>query len=74
MEMVRPEREISNSAVRCAASTRHLELRSTSSPTCNLWASERLEHKEAVLKLAFADRLTYVRNEGFRTPDLALPF
>jgi hypothetical protein len=27
-----------------------------------------------VLKLAFADRLTYVRNEGFRTPNLALPF
>jgi hypothetical protein len=41
---------------------------------CNLWASDRLEHKKAVLKLAFADRLTYVRNEGFRTPDLALPF
>ena len=40
----------------------------------NLWASARLEHKKAVLKLAFADRLTYVRNEGFRTPDLALPF
>jgi site-specific DNA recombinase len=41
---------------------------------CNLWASERLEHKRAVLKLAFADRLTYVPNEGFRTPNLALPF
>lgn len=41
---------------------------------CNLWASDHLEHKKAVLKLAFADRLTYVRNEGFRTPDLALPF
>jgi hypothetical protein len=27
-----------------------------------------------VLKLAFGDRLSYVRNEGFRTPDLALPF
>ncbi len=27
-----------------------------------------------MLKLAFADRLAYVRNEGFRTPDLALPF
>lgn len=36
----------------------------------NLWASERPEHKQAVLKLAFADRLAYVRNEGFRTPDL----
>jgi site-specific DNA recombinase len=41
---------------------------------CNFWASDRLEHKKAVLKLAFADRLSYVRNEGFRTPDLALPF
>ena len=41
---------------------------------CNLWASGRLEHKKAVLKLAFADRLTYVRNKGFRTPNLALPF
>jgi hypothetical protein len=27
-----------------------------------------------LLKLAFADRLAYARNEGFRTPDLALPF
>jgi len=26
--------------------------------------SERLEHKKAVLKLAFGDRQTYVRNEG----------
>jgi hypothetical protein len=25
-------------------------------------------------ELAFTDRLIYVRNEGFRTPDLALPF
>jgi hypothetical protein len=41
---------------------------------CNLWASERPEDKKKVLKLAFADRLAYVRNEGFRTPDLALPF
>jgi len=40
---------------------------------CNLWASERLEHKKAVLKLAVADRLAYVRNEGFRTePRLTL--
>jgi hypothetical protein len=27
-----------------------------------------------VLKLTFADRLRYKRNEGFRTGDLALPF
>jgi site-specific DNA recombinase len=40
----------------------------------NLWASPRLEDKRAVLKLAFADRLVYVRNEGFRTANLTLPF
>jgi hypothetical protein len=38
-----------------------------------LWASERLEDKRAVLKLTFADRLAYVRNEGFRTPILSFP-
>ena len=26
---------------------------------CNLWKSDRLEDKHAVLKLAFADRLSY---------------
>ncbi|VAW75400.1 hypothetical protein MNBD_GAMMA13-702 [hydrothermal vent metagenome] len=40
----------------------------------NLWASGRLEDQRAVLKLAFADRLSYARNEGFRTANLALPF
>lgn len=33
-----------------------------------LWLSERLEDKRAVLKLAFSDCLAYVRNEGFRNP------
>ena len=32
-----------------------------------------LVRKKAVLKLAFADQLAYVRNEGFRAPNLALP-
>lgn len=41
---------------------------------CQLWTSGRIEDKRAVLKLAFADRLTYVRNEGFRTPIFSLPF
>ena len=39
-----------------------------------IWASERLDYKRAVLKLAFSDRLQYVRGEGFRTANLALPF
>ncbi|MGE0052945.1 MAG: recombinase family protein [Hyphomicrobium sp.] len=32
-----------------------------------LWVSERLDDKRLVLKLTFADRLAYCRNEGFRT-------
>ena len=39
-----------------------------------IWALGRFEDKRAVLKLAFTDRLTYARNEGYRTPDLSLPF
>ncbi len=39
-----------------------------------LWASDRLEDKRAVLKLTFADRLAYVRNEGYRTAKTTLPF
>ena len=39
-----------------------------------LWASERLEQRRLVLKMAFADRLQYVRDEGFRTAKVALPF
>ncbi|MBL8548298.1 MAG: recombinase family protein [Hyphomonadaceae bacterium] len=39
-----------------------------------LWNSDSIEHKRAVLKLAFAGQLQYARNEGFRTADLALPF
>lgn len=32
---------------------------------CNLWHSDRLEDKRAVLKLAFAGRVSYVRKKGF---------
>ena len=39
-----------------------------------LWASERLEDKRTVLKLAFSERLAYQRNTGFRNPKIALPF
>lgn len=41
---------------------------------CILWNSERFEDKRAVLKLAFASKLAYSRNEGFRTPETTLPF
>ena len=39
-----------------------------------LWRSERFEDKRAVLKLTFADKLRFARNEGFRTANLTLPF
>ena len=41
---------------------------------CNFWESPQWEHKRAVLKLAFADRLAYRRETGFQTPELSLPF
>ena len=40
----------------------------------NLWISGELEQRRTVLKLAFADRLRYARNEGSRTANLSLPF
>lgn len=39
-----------------------------------LWTSGILEEKRMVLRLAFADKLAYARNKGFRTANLALPF
>jgi site-specific DNA recombinase len=39
-----------------------------------LWVSGLFSDKRAVLKLAFAGNLSYVRNEGFRTVNLATPF
>ena len=33
-----------------------------------------MEHRQTVLKLAFDDNLSYVLGEGFRTPNVALPF
>jgi site-specific DNA recombinase len=39
-----------------------------------LWVSDHVEDKRMVLKLAFAGKLAYMRNEGFRTAILPLPF
>ena len=39
-----------------------------------LWDTGRIEDRRAVLKLTFAHRLRYKRGEGFRTPDMTLPF
>lgn len=39
-----------------------------------LWHSHRLEDKRMVLKLAFGERLTYVRSKGFTSPTVSSPF
>ncbi len=41
---------------------------------CRLWNSGRIEDRRAVLKLVFADRLPYVRGEGYRTAKISMPF
>lgn len=39
-----------------------------------LWRSPNIEDRRAVLKLVFAEKLPYVRNEGYRTAEITLPF
>lgn len=40
----------------------------------NLWGTGRLQDRRTVLKLAFAERLVYSRENGFRTAQLSMPF
>jgi site-specific DNA recombinase len=39
-----------------------------------LWASEQLSDKRILLRLAFSGRISYHRENGYRTADLSLPF
>lgn len=39
-----------------------------------LWRSPNIEDRRAVLKLVFAEKLPYHRNEGYRTAETTLPF
>jgi len=39
-----------------------------------IWENGKIGLKRLVLKLAFSERLTYHRNQGARTPKIALPF
>jgi site-specific DNA recombinase len=39
-----------------------------------LWHSPRIEDRRAVLKLVFAEKLPYVRGEGYRTANISTPF
>lgn len=40
----------------------------------NLWKSERIEDRQTLIRLVFAGRLAYSRNEGFRTPQTSSIF
>ncbi|MCP5400661.1 MAG: recombinase, partial [Sphingomonas sp.] len=50
-----------------------LAMRFLSNPS-KLWVSGSHAHRRLVLKLTFADRLSYCRKSGFRTPEMTLPF
>lgn len=39
-----------------------------------LWETGHITLRRTVLKLAFANRIRYARNEGPRTPEIAMPF
>ena len=39
-----------------------------------LWASGKMEHRNLVLRLTFAERLRYCPETGFRTPKTTFPF
>ncbi|PCJ01960.1 MAG: hypothetical protein COB14_02815 [Alphaproteobacteria bacterium] len=39
-----------------------------------LWCSDRVKDKRIVLSFTFADKLSYDKNEGFRTADISQPF
>lgn len=40
----------------------------------NIWASGNFKLKRLVLRLGFADKISYTRNEGYGTPKTSLPF
>ena len=40
----------------------------------NLWSSGKMDHRNLVLRLTFADRLYYDAKDGFRTPKTTFPF
>ncbi len=50
-----------------------LSLKFLSSPW-KIWESGNMSLRRTVLRLVFSERLTYCRNEGYRTPKTTLPF
>ena len=39
-----------------------------------IWENGSIEHRKAVMKLAFSDQLAYRKGKGFRTPEISMPF
>lgn len=39
-----------------------------------IWENGSMEYRQTVLKLAFDDHLAYCKENGFRTPEISLPF
>ncbi len=78
-EMENRKHVLAEKMVKCDAPTRGFDenfrtaMQFLSSPW-NLWKSDRLEDKRAVLKLTFAGELRYHRTEGLRTPKTSFPF
>ena len=50
-----------------------LSMRFLASPL-KLWNSDRLEHRQTVLKLCFAEAPRYSRSTGFSNPEKSMPF
>jgi DNA invertase Pin-like site-specific DNA recombinase len=50
-----------------------LAVRFLASPS-KLWASGKIEYRNLVLRLTFAERLCYCAESGFRTPKTSFPF
>jgi len=41
---------------------------------CIIWEKGNLDQRQLLARLAFPNRLTYDRETGYRTPEIALPF
>ncbi len=69
------EDQISNGTASRGQFDQHLEpaLQFLASPW-KLWGTRQIEMRRLVLKLSFAERIVYCRNEGARTPELSFPF
>ena len=69
------EEKLSQATTKNGSKTKSLELslQILANPW-KIWENGTLLHRRMLLRLAFADYLTYCRNEGYRTPKISIPF